>query len=109
MILNVTVEDRTYRIEVPQDVLDEGEPFFRKMDDDMNRGWQMSREYVLNPDAMQRCQIAADRLLTAMHNDNKHSLLLMAGYIVKRLPNVDRVDIDTTGNMSETRFYFENK
>lgn len=109
MILNISVEDRTYRIDVPQDVLDEGEPFFQKMDEDMNRGWQMSREYVPNPDVEQRCQIAADRLLTAMHNENKHSLLLMAGYIIKRLPSLERVDIDATGNMNETRFHFEKK
>ncbi len=107
MILNITVEDRTYCIEVPQDVLDEGEPFFQKMDEDMDQGWQMSREYVPNPNVEQRCQIAADRLLTAMHNENKHSLLLMAGYIVKRLPNVERVNIDTTGNINDTRFHFE--
>ena len=107
MILEVTVEDRTYRVEVPQYVLDEGETFFRKMDEDMDQGWQMSREYVPNPDVEQRCQIAADRLLTAMHNENKHSLLLMAGYIIKRLPNVERVDIDSTGNINETRFHFE--
>ncbi len=73
----------------------------------MDQGWQMSREYVPNPDVEQRCQIAADRLLTAMHNENKHSLLLMAGYIIKRLPNVERVDIDSTGNINETRFHFE--
>lgn len=107
MILNITVEDRTYSIEVPQHVLDEGEPFFQKMDEDMDQGWQMSRDYVPNPDVEQRCRIAADRLLTAMHNENKHSVLLMAGYIIKRLPNVERIDIDTTGNMNETRFHFE--
>ncbi len=104
MILNITIEDRTYRIDVPQEVLDEGEPFFQKMDADMDRGWQMNREYVPEPNTEQRCQIAADRLLTALHNENRNSLLLMAGYIIKRLPEVQGVDIDTTGNMSETRF-----
>lgn len=107
MILEVTVEDRTYRVEVPQYVLDEGETFFRKMDEDMDQGWQMSREYVPKPNVEQRCQIAADHLLTAMHNENKQSLLLMAGYIIKRLPRVERVEIDTTGTMGETRFHFE--
>ncbi len=107
MILNIKVEDKSYRIDVPADVLDDGDAFFRKMDKDMDRGWQMSREYVPNPDIEQRCQIAADRLLTAMHNNNKHSLLLMAGYIMTRLPNVEWVDIDTTGDMNETRFNFE--
>lgn len=107
MILNITVEDRTYHIEVPQYVLDEGESFFNKMDDDMDKGWQMSREYVPRPDVEQRCQIAADHLLTAMHNENRRSLLMMAGYIMKRLPTVERVDIDTTGNMGETQFHFK--
>ncbi len=108
MILEVKVDERTFPIEVPQQVLDDGEPFFAKMDHDMNAGWQMSRHYIDNPNVIQRCQIAADRLLSAMHMENQSSLLMMAGYILKRMPKVNRIDIDTTGNMEETEFHFDD-
>lgn len=106
MILKVTVDTKTVQIDVPQFIIKDGEDFFRKMDADMDNGWQMSREYVDNPNVVQRCQIAADRILTAMHNNNKDMLLMMAGYIVTRLPKVTHVTIDNTGNMQETQFQF---
>ena len=108
MILQITIDEKNYSIEIPQDVLDEGESFFEMMDLDMDQGWQMSREYVRNPNVKQRCQIVADRLLTAILNENTQSLLLMAGYIVKHLSDLESVDIDTTGNMHETRFFFKD-
>jgi len=106
MMLTVTVDTKTVQIDVPQFIIKDGEDFFRKMDADMDNGWQMSREYVDNPNVVQRCQIAADRILTAMHNNNKDMLLMMAGYIVTRLPKVTHVTIDNTGNMQETQFQF---
>ena len=36
------------------------------MDQDMDAGWQMSRDWVDNPSREQRCQIVADKLLTAL-------------------------------------------
>ena len=105
MILNVYVDDRTFQVDVPQDVLDEGREFFARMDEDMDRGWQMSREFVDNPGALERCQIAADKLLTALHKDNRNLLLLMAGYILTRLPGVHGVTIDTTGEIQNTKLH----
>lgn len=106
MILTVTVDTKTFQIDVPQFVIDDGEEFFHKMDQDMDNGWQMSREFVDDPNVVQRCQIAADRILTALHNDNKDILLMMAGYIVSRLPKVTHINIDNTGDMHQTQFEF---
>ena len=103
MILNVYVDERTFQVDVPQEVLDEGQEFFARMDQDMDRGWQMSREFVDNPDIVDRCRIAADKLLTALHKDNRNLLLLMAGYILTHLPGVHGVNIDTSGEMQNTR------
>ncbi len=106
MVLTVTVDTKTFQIDVPQFVIDDGEEFFNKMDQDMNNGWQMSREYVSDPNVVQRCQIVADRILTAMHNNNRDIMLMMAGYILTRLPKVIHITIDNTGNMQETQFTF---
>jgi hypothetical protein len=103
MILNIRVDEKSYPIEVPPEVLAEGEDYFTRMEADMARGWQMSREYVESPDLRQRCQIAADRLLGALHRESRQMTWLMAGYILSRMPEVALVEIDTNGEMQETQ------
>jgi hypothetical protein len=104
MILNVTIDDQTIPIEVPESFIQEAEPFYQKMDADMARGWQMSRHWVEQPDLIQRCQIAADKVLGALHRENRDLLMLSAGYILSRLPEVKEVVLDTTGDITETEF-----
>ena len=104
MLLKVIIESNQYSIEVPDEVLTHGESFFRKMDQDMDKGWQMSREWVAQPSNLQRCQIAADRLVDAIEADNENLAHLTSGYILTHLPGVKEVHIDTEGEMQETRF-----
>ena len=106
MKLNVRLADKLFIVEVAEDALRCAEDFYRKMDRDMDRGWQMSREFVENPNITQRCQIAANRLMTSMSGGNATMVELMAGYILTRLPGVTGVDIDTAGEMSDTVFSF---
>jgi hypothetical protein len=109
MRLNVFVEESAYALDVPDSILTEGTEFFEKMDRDMDGGWQISREYVEHPDAVQRCQIVADKLLTSMMNGNKTTAMLMAGYILRRLPGVTGVDVDTNGEMQNTEMIFDKR
>jgi len=109
MKLNVIVDDRRYSIEVPPDMLREAEDFFQKMDRDMNRGWQMGPEFIENPDKVQRCQIAADKLLVSLSTANETLSMLMAGYILKHLPGVTEVRIDTGGEMLLTEMIYEKE
>ncbi len=102
MILKLTIDDQTYNIDVPEQMLKEAEEFYAKMDVDMDKGWQMSRFWVEKPDLYQRCQIVADRALGAFHTENKRMLNLMSGYILSRVPHVDEVIIDTTGDITLT-------
>ncbi len=104
MILKVIVDEKTIPIEVPDYMLVEAEEFFNKMDIDMDAGWQMSREWVDNPDNIQRCQIAADKILTSIHRENEKIATLMAAYILKKLPNISSVDVDTEGDITQTSF-----
>lgn len=107
MLLNVTVDEQSIDLNIPDGLLGEAEEFFRRMDQDMDRGWQMSREWVDNPSREQRCQIVADKLLTALENENRKLALMMAGYILTRLPGVKSLDIDTSGEIGNTRFTLE--
>jgi hypothetical protein len=102
MILKLTIDDQTYDIEVPEYLIEEAQEFYAKMDQDMDRGWQMSRFWVEKPDLYQRCQIVADRVLGAFHRENKKLVLLMSGYILSRLPQVEEVIVDTTGDITLT-------
>jgi len=104
MILNAYIDEQKIPVEVPDDLPEQAEDFFAKMDADMDRGWQMSRTWVDDLSPEMRCQVAADRILTALHQDNEKMLMLMAGYILSRLPGVTDVRIDTNGEMLETEF-----
>jgi hypothetical protein len=106
MKLDVTIDDKTHCIEIPPGMPEQAESFFRKMDADMAHGWQMGPEFIEAPDARQRCQIAANKLLTAVSGGNTLMMQLMASYILKHLPGVRQVDIDTSGEMLNTDFRF---
>ena len=108
MKLTVIVDDKTSWIDVPEDMLVDGEEFFQKMDRDMDGGWRMGPEFIEKPDQIDRCRIAADKLLAAMSTENKTLGLLMAGYILKRLRGVSSVDIDTGGEMLNTEFKYHD-
>jgi hypothetical protein len=102
MILKLTIDDQTYDIDVPEDLMEDAQDFYAKMDQDMDQGWQMSRLWVEKPDLYQRCQIVADRVLGAFHTENKKMVLLMSGYILTRLPQVQEVVVDTSGDITLT-------
>ena len=75
---------------------------FNKMDSDMENGWQMSRIWVDNPSDLQRCQIVADKMLTAIQQEKTATVGLMAAYILHKIPGIQAVDIDTSGDMTLT-------
>ena len=107
MKLNIIVDGRTNAFEVPDELLIEASDFFAQMNADMDKGWQMSRDWIEMPNAEQRCQIAADKMLTAIENDNEKLLMLMAAFILKTMPGVRGVHIDITGDMNETDIIME--
>jgi hypothetical protein len=104
MILNIDISDQIHPIAVPDAMLEEGEEFFRKIDRDMDQGWQMSRAWVEQPNQTERCQIVADKLLTAIVNENESMATLLSAYILKRMPGVALVRVDTEGDVTHTEF-----
>jgi hypothetical protein len=102
MRFKVIIGEQIYAIEVRDELLGEAAEFHARLDRDMDRGWQMSRQFVAQPDTLQRCQIVADKLLTSIMNDNEATMLLMAAYIVLRMPGAIGVDIDASGEMQNT-------
>jgi hypothetical protein len=106
MRFKVVIGDQVYAVEVPETLLGEAEEFHAKLDRDMDRGWQMSRAFVENPDRLQRCQIVADRLLTSVTQGNEATAMLMAAYIALRMPGAIGVNIDAAGEMQNTELLY---
>ena len=103
MILKVIVDDQLYELNVPEAFMEQAGGFFQQMDEDMDQGWQMSREWVATPNREQRCQIVANKLLTALEKENHKLGRLMAGYILSRMPEVESLELDTSGEIQNTR------
>lgn len=104
MLLKVVIESNQYSVDIPPDMLAHGKSFFSKMDADMDKGWQMGREWVSAPNTVERCQIAADRLADAIESDNETFASLTAAYILSNMPGLKEVHINTDGEMQETVF-----
>lgn len=101
MILKVFLEDQTYPIEIPDFIVSDAEDFFSYLDKDMDRGWQMSQFWVDAPDTYQRCQIVADKLLTALNNDEQKTGVMLAAYILNRMPGTTDLHLSVSGDMNE--------
>lgn len=100
MILKVSLADQLIELNVPDEFLVQAQDFFDKMDADMDAGWQVNREWMDRPEPYVRGQIAADKLLTALDNDDHKLGRLMAGYIVSRFPDIELLELSEQG---ETR------
>lgn len=104
MQLNIIVSDYSMNLNIPEAFVEASGEAFDRLDRDMDGGVQIGRDWIDAPDRHQRCQIAADKLLTALETDNENLAMLSAAYIVSRLPGVTRVKIDDSGEIRGTLF-----
>lgn len=104
MKLNIFIDDQAREVTIPDEMLSEAKGIFSKMDADMDKGWQMGRSWIDELTAENRCQVAADKLLTAIEQDNQAMAQMMTAYILYKLPKATDVKIDTEGEMLETEF-----
>jgi len=102
-VLNVVIDGQMYAVNVEQEMIRSGSPLFNKMDEDMNQGWTLGKEFVEAPNVTERCQIVGDKLLTAMEDNNEQMKTMMAAYILSRVPNIMTIHIDNTGEIQETQ------
>ena len=71
------------------------EPVIKDMDKDFEKGVQMGRFWVDEPDDEQRCQVAANNLVNAMYAENKRMLYLMSAYILSKFADVKEVIVNS--------------
>lgn len=104
MQLNLIIDDWSMELEIPDGYLEAMRDSFERMDRDMDRGLQLGQHWLGTPDRTQRCQLVAGQLLSALETDNEDLALMMAGYIVSRMPGIRQVVIDNSGQPDTTRF-----
>lgn len=97
MKFDIYFEEEHFTINVNQEDIASGRPFFAQMDRDMDGGWRMGPEFVHKPDIMQRCQIVAERLMLALERQNEALARAMAAYIAWRHPGIREVRVNTDG------------
>lgn len=104
MILNIAVDGQSVDIKVPDSMLSEARDFFAKVDADLDKGYQMGRYWVENPNPEERCQIAANKLVTAIENENKNMATMMSAYILSKAPHIESVVVDSGDEIQEIHF-----
>jgi len=107
MILNVVISDNSIPINVPDAIITEAAEFFDKLDADMEKGWQVGREWVDKLNIEQRCQVVADKMLTALENENQQVSVMMAAYILNRVPGIKGVRTAINGEINETELLMD--
>jgi len=104
MLLNIAVDGQNVDINVPDSMLSEARDFFAKVDSDLDKGYQMGRYWVENPNGEQRCQIAAEKLVTALETENKNMATMMSAYILSKAPHIESVVVDSSDEIQEIHF-----
>ena len=101
MILNINIDQECFQLDVPDELMTELQPFMKDMDDDFNKGVQMARFWVDEPTDEQRCQVAANNIVNAMHAENKRMLYLMSAYILSKFSDIKEVVVDSNYEMQD--------
>ncbi|MEN8177950.1 MAG: hypothetical protein ABFS39_04955 [Pseudomonadota bacterium] len=104
MQLNLIIDDWSMNLEITDEYMQTMGDSFDKLDRDMDKGRRLGQQFIKGLNQTQRCQIAADKLLSALESNNQAMALLMGGYIVSRMEGVKQVVIDNDGEPQETRF-----
>ena len=105
LTLTILIGEEERHVTLSSEMIADAEHTLSRMDRDMDKGWQLGRRFIEHPGTIERCQIAADRLLTALHTQNEASMSLMSAYILSRLKDVQSVNLNTEGEADETLFY----
>ena len=95
MILNINVDDESFALDVPEELIKEVQPILEEMDKEFDQGCQLGRFWVDKPSDEQRCQIAVNNIVNCMHTENKRMFYLMAAYILTKFPNIKAVTVNS--------------
>ncbi|MCP4994460.1 MAG: hypothetical protein GY934_11845 [Gammaproteobacteria bacterium] len=104
MKLNIILDDYSLDMDVDESFITSNTEAFDSLDSSMDQGIQLGREWVEAPDKIERCQFAANKLLSAIESHNERLAMISAGYILTRLKGVQQVTLNNEGNPGATSF-----
>lgn len=82
--------------------------FLDKMDIDMNEGFYLGDKRYDNPDALQRGNYVVMKLIQAIQTKNQGMMHAMCAYLVNRLPGLNHVSIEESGEEVTIKLLFED-
>lgn len=95
MQFNITIDQEPFALDIPEGLFDEAKAFISDMDTDLNKGVQLGRHWIDEPSDEQRCQIAANKIVTALHQEDVRSIYLMAAYVLSKFPTLKTITVDS--------------
>ena len=104
MQFNITIDQSPFALEVADGVMHEAKEFIADMDAELDRGIQLGRHWLDTPSVEQKCQIAANKVVNAMHQENIRMVYLMAAYILTKMPDLKMVTVNSDYEIDEIDF-----
>lgn len=81
--------------------------FLDKMDLDMDEGIEFNNKHYDNPDTLQRSKYVAMKLLQAIQTNNHGMVNAMCAYLINRLPKLNQISAEKTGEEVEIYLIFD--
>jgi len=101
MNFNITIDDESYTLEVKNELMQELKNVHADMDAEYDKGIQLGRYWIESPDLEQRCQLTANKVVSAIHQENIRLFYLNASYILSKFPNLKRVTVSSDFEISD--------
>ena len=101
MNFNITIDDESYTLEVKDELMQELKSVHDEMDAEYDRGLQLGRYWIEAPNLEQRCQFTANKVVSAIHQENIRNFYIMASYILSKFPGLKRVTVSSDFEISD--------
>ena len=105
MIIDVKINEKHESLALPDKFISDASAMFLKMDNDMDKGWQLKMNWIESPDLMDRCKIAMYKFNDALEKDDPKTASLMLGYVVYKMPEIKGVHLEFDDEESTINFY----
>jgi hypothetical protein len=104
MNFNITIDEESYTLEVSDAIMQELQGTIKEMDADFDKGAQIGRYWIETPSDEQRCQLAADKVVSAVHQQNVRLFYQMAAYVLTKFPTLKMATVSSDFEVSDIHF-----
>ncbi len=101
MNFNITIDEESYTLEVSDELMQELQSVHNEMDAEYDKGIQLGRYWIESPTLEQRCQLTANKVVSAIHQENIRQFYITASYILAKFPNLKQVTVSSDFEISD--------